>query len=463
MATTIPTGFANASSTGVPTGTSLSAYTGPMTITTPGTVIDGKSINGTLTIQADNVTIKNCQITSSNFWVIDADNGYANTVIQNCDIRGSGTVKGGAGIVGGTMIVGNDISNVENAIVPGSNATIKGNYIHDLFYNGTDPHYDGIQIQGGQNGVLIEDNTILSKDTSDIIIQDYFGSVSNITINHNFLSNDDWLGYNVYVEDRFANYTTTNVKITNNVINKATYGDFNVVGNTPTISGNTYWTPGTPEPAPTPTPTPTPEPTPTPTPTPTPGTGLTLTGGDGNDTLTGGSGNDTLSGLRGNDTLRGADGNDTLSGGSSYDMLYGDAGNDVLKGEGGNDTLTGGLGADTLSGGSGSDRFDFNAAGETPVGGGARDLIQDFQRGYDKIDLAGIDALASVAGDQAFSFLGQGTFATSTAAGQLKYHYETVNGEARTVIEGTTNSTAGVDFQISLVGTHALTASDFVL
>ena len=43
-------GMPDATTAGVPAGTTLTAYTGPMTITTPGTVIEGKIINGTLKV-----------------------------------------------------------------------------------------------------------------------------------------------------------------------------------------------------------------------------------------------------------------------------------------------------------------------------------------------------------------------------------------------------------------------------
>ena len=56
-------GMPDATTTGVPAGTTLTAYTGPMTITTNGTVIEGKIIDGaTLRVLGDNVTIKNCVI-----------------------------------------------------------------------------------------------------------------------------------------------------------------------------------------------------------------------------------------------------------------------------------------------------------------------------------------------------------------------------------------------------------------
>ena len=80
-------GMPDATTTGVPAGTTLTAYTGPMTITTPGTVIEGKIINGTLRVTAANVTIKNCVIQNYGFWGIDAE-GAANITVQNCDFTG---------------------------------------------------------------------------------------------------------------------------------------------------------------------------------------------------------------------------------------------------------------------------------------------------------------------------------------------------------------------------------------
>jgi hypothetical protein len=55
-------GFPDATNTGVPAGTTLTPYTGPTSITTAGTVIDGQDIHGPLFIRAGNVTVKNSRI-----------------------------------------------------------------------------------------------------------------------------------------------------------------------------------------------------------------------------------------------------------------------------------------------------------------------------------------------------------------------------------------------------------------
>ena len=162
-----------------------------------------------------------------------------------------------------------------------------------------------------------------------------------------------------------------------------------------------------------------------------------------------------LTGTSGTDTLSGGASNDTISGGEQQDWLYGNGGDDRLVGGTGNDHLFGGAGADT---------FVFTSIGDTPVGWGNRDLINDFEAHVDKIDLSAIDAVRGVTGNQAFTFLGEGTFGSdSTEPGQLKYHYETVNGADRTLVEGTVDTMAGIDFQISLVGKVALLPSDFIL
>jgi uncharacterized membrane protein YgcG len=54
--------FPDGNCTGVPAGVSLSNYTGPCTITANNTVIDGKTVNCSLEIQASNVQIKNSRI-----------------------------------------------------------------------------------------------------------------------------------------------------------------------------------------------------------------------------------------------------------------------------------------------------------------------------------------------------------------------------------------------------------------
>jgi parallel beta-helix repeat protein len=233
-------GMPDATTTGVLAGTTLTAYSGPMTITTPGTVIEGKIIDGTLLVTAANVTIKNCVVQNYGWWGIDAENA-ANITVQNCDFTASASKDTNAAILGSGTFIGNDISHSENGIVLTDGASVvRDNYIHDLFDNFGDPHIDGISVQGGQNHVLIEHNTIESWDTSCIFIKNDFGPINDITVRNNLLYGDLDRGdpsATIYVYGP----NTTNVSITNNYVEKGNWYYYATENANPTISGNIEW------------------------------------------------------------------------------------------------------------------------------------------------------------------------------------------------------------------------------
>jgi hypothetical protein len=76
---------------------------------------------------------------------------------------------------------------------------------------------------------------------------------------------------------------------------------------------------------------------------------------------------------------------DTLLGGGGDDSIYGGLGSDNIDGGTGADTLTGGAGDDTITGGAGADLF-FG------FGDGATDVIEDFEKTEDVIDLRSVFA-----------------------------------------------------------------------
>ncbi|RYE85270.1 MAG: calcium-binding repeat protein, partial [Hyphomicrobiales bacterium] len=163
----------------------------------------------------------------------------------------------------------------------------------------------------------------------------------------------------------------------------------------------------------------------------------------------------------------------TIIGNGGANVLSGVDGADTLSGGGGADRLIGGLGRDTLSGGLQADTFVFTGSvgGPTQVittgnAAATRDIITDFTPGSDRIDLSGIDANrvdGSDVTDQSFAFLGAGPFGLTNVAGQLRYRVENMGGIDHTIVEGTTNTTAGIDFQIDLTGNHVLSAANFLL
>jgi Ca2+-binding RTX toxin-like protein len=191
--------------------------------------------------------------------------------------------------------------------------------------------------------------------------------------------------------------------------------------------------------------------------------GVSVTLGNGNNTSGTASGFNTLSsvlnaiGTDQNDTLTGNTGANILDGGGGNDTLLGGTGNDTLLGGLGNDILVGGVGADLLTGGLGNDVFRYDANNHLGATAAVSDRITDFTLG-DIINLTGIDANTNnnAAGDQAFTFIGTGSF---TGVGQLRY--TTVGAD--TVIQLNTAGNLTPDLFLTLTGAHTLTSSDFLL
>jgi Ca2+-binding RTX toxin-like protein len=142
--------------------------------------------------------------------------------------------------------------------------------------------------------------------------------------------------------------------------------------------------------------------------------------------------------------------------GGGDDQFFGGKFNETVKGGAGKDTLMGGRGTDKLFGGTEADTFAFTSVKDSLVGS-KHDVIADFERGVDHIDLAGIDANAKKGGDQKFKFIG--TKAFSKKAGEL--HYVKKGGYA--LVQGDVNGDGKADFEIKLDGITKLAADDFVL
>ncbi|MND73706.1 Bifunctional hemolysin/adenylate cyclase precursor [compost metagenome] len=144
----------------------------------------------------------------------------------------------------------------------------------------------------------------------------------------------------------------------------------------------------------------------------------------------------------------------TLTGNAGNNQLNGGAGNDTLSGGAGNDRLTGGTGKDSLIGGTGNDTFFFGNLADMGLTRTTWDLINDFTRGADRIDLSALDANTGTLANDAFSAV-IGSTSAFTAAGQLKF-----NGG---VLYGNTDADTAAEFAIQLTGVTALSTADFIV
>lgn len=150
----------------------------------------------------------------------------------------------------------------------------------------------------------------------------------------------------------------------------------------------------------------------------------------------------------------GGSGSDALHGNSVNNHLVGGAGADTLVGALGNDRLDGGAGVDSLSGGAGKDVFDFNRPTDSGRILATADVISGFVHGSDRIDLSTIDAETSLAGNQAFTFIGVADF-RGDSTGQLRFE----SG----VLYASTDADTAAEFIIQLSGVSTFTAGDLVL
>jgi hypothetical protein len=222
--------------TGVPTGVPLTP-SGDLVVTKAGTVISGLDIRGTVTINAPNVTLMNCKVTAAAWSVVKIAPEVTGTVVKFCEINGVGSGNdGSSGINGQGTFIGNNIYNVENGINLTGSSVIQGNYIHELLASGA-PHYDGIQIDGGISDVAINHNTIINPhgQVSAVMIDNYFGPISNIEVKDNKLIGG---GFTVYSDGQFRDAAISGVAFVNNRLGKGYWGFHSFVKNVPVWRGN---------------------------------------------------------------------------------------------------------------------------------------------------------------------------------------------------------------------------------
>ena len=119
---------------------------------------------------------------------------------------------------------------------------------------------------------------------------------------------------------------------------------------------------------------------------------------------------------------------------------------------------------DTLIGGAGRDSFVFNSVSDTGTNANASDVITDFVRCQDKINLSAIDAFAASLSNDAFIWRGTAAFNSATQ-GEMRFQKFDVTGTTNdyTMVWIDNDNDSGVEMAIRLSGLHDLTAADFVL
>jgi hypothetical protein len=209
-------GFPDSTNTGwQPTGVTLASYTGPLTVTVAGTVIDGKLINGVVNIDADNVTIRRSKIVYPHVncnrvcEVVSVKRGHTGFLVEDTEVDGNGglcymSIQLG---VRGTALR-NNLHGCGDGVRSGDGALVKDNWMHDFGQGVFDgdpyadsPHNDGYQGISTSH-VRVEHNTIILPPYNTpnshtgvdgaVLFGDEFGPITDIHFNHNLVDTSSY-------------------------------------------------------------------------------------------------------------------------------------------------------------------------------------------------------------------------------------------------------------------------------
>ncbi|WP_157597419.1 right-handed parallel beta-helix repeat-containing protein [Streptacidiphilus rugosus] len=242
-------GFPSAATTG-PRGTPGSRHSGDITVRTDGAVIDGWNLTGSLDIYANDVTVVDSSITSSNWWGVNLRSGYHGLRVLHSRITGvpgKGQDNGGEDYAVSNMgtssveVGWSDISVFGNALSMGQ-GNLHDNYVHDLapFVNasGQWQHLDAVISDGGGSGLLvIRHNTLLNAAGVDrgasaaIGLYPDTGTVNNAVVDGNWIAGGSYALYG-------GGPGSTGVKVTNNVFSDMYHPSCGYYGNV------AYWNAG---------------------------------------------------------------------------------------------------------------------------------------------------------------------------------------------------------------------------
>ncbi len=225
VAGTAACGMPDASTTGVPPGTTLTPHTGDLTIRTDGTLIDGWDLTGSLDVYADNVTVRNSRITSTNWWGINQRAGHTGLKVLHSTITGvpgRGPDHGGENYAvtsgGGAVEVGySDLSRFSTILQVGA-GRIHDNYLHDVqAIRGDGGRWQGTNgiVADAATNLTVQHNTVLNQvpanqgATCAIGLFTDSGPVSDVLVDGNLLGGGGYAFYG-------GGTATTGVRVTGN-------------------------------------------------------------------------------------------------------------------------------------------------------------------------------------------------------------------------------------------------------
>ncbi|PRX61401.1 hypothetical protein B0I32_115255 [Nonomuraea fuscirosea] len=175
---TVPAGFPDAASTGVPPGTTLTDVAGDQIFARDGEVVEGQVFYGFVTVTARGVTFRKCVFrggpTEETRPLVDSEHAR-DTVIEDSEFYPTHPSPSIDGIwAGHTKIYRSEFHGTVDGIKAHTGTLVQDSYIHDLSWFASDPdqggestHNDGVQAFAEQRGVTLRHNTIDVSTTED--------------------------------------------------------------------------------------------------------------------------------------------------------------------------------------------------------------------------------------------------------------------------------------------------------
>lgn len=231
--------------TGVRPGVQLTP-SGSITVADAGAVVENLDVSGSITVLADDVTIRNVRITSDDYYPIryfDEDN--RGLVVEDTEIIGlSGEVTSGIAFAHYTARRVN-VHGSADGLKADEDVRIEDSWIHDLS-NGEGEHNDAVQSTGGK-GVTILHSVLEGASNAAVQTGDEGAATEDLLIRCSWLSGG---GYTLNIRGSGATVPRNTQIVDNRFGRDSAYGPWTLDDPSPTVTGNVWDDDGSPIPYP---------------------------------------------------------------------------------------------------------------------------------------------------------------------------------------------------------------------
>lgn len=218
----------------------LTPRRGRVVVTQNGSTLKDLDMSGTLVISADDVTVRNVKVRSSDYWAVFIEG--TGTKIEDVTVVGDRRSQACIGDNAGHSTFRRlDLSGCPDGIKIGNGSSLEDSFIHDL---GTFPgaHNDGVEFSGN-SGITLRHNTILNPNpqTSAVFIGVGTQPATRIVVEDNLIAGG---GYVIYgPQGRPGTATSSRVKVTDNKFSTRFFpagGHYGAVAHWETGDGNEW-------------------------------------------------------------------------------------------------------------------------------------------------------------------------------------------------------------------------------